>query len=354
MSLRYGFVLALVGLTGCSSSSLRAVDDAASVTIMTFNVENLFDTIHDPGKDDFTYLPAAQKSTPEHIARCALVPVLAWREQCLQLDWNEGVLERKLRALAATILANGDDGRGPDILVLQEVENAAVVERLRRDHLGAAGYAPVVLVEGHDVRGIDVAFLTRLPLHGSPILHRTPFEGLDPKVEKDTRGMLEATFELPDGELLTGFAVHFPAPFHPAPLRVTSYEYLATRLAALPAGRAAFAAGDFNTIGAESWILDQHVERDWVVAHRLGCEGCKGTYYYARNDEWSFLDMVLVSPGLTRAGSWRIEPQATRVARAWPQQSTRAGTPQRFDPVSGFGVSDHWPIKVRLVRAESP
>ncbi len=39
-----------------------------AVTIMTFNVENLFDNADDPGKDDKAYLPIEAKQSAEHIA----------------------------------------------------------------------------------------------------------------------------------------------------------------------------------------------------------------------------------------------------------------------------------------------
>lgn len=335
-------------VVGCAGLSAPPV--AKHMTIMTFNVENLFDTRDDPATDDATFLPRTAKDSAQHRAGCATIEVPRWRAQCLEFDWSEAVLAGKLRRVGEAILANSPDGKGPDIVVLQEVENRGVVERLRREHLADAGYGPVVLIEGRDRRGIDVAFLSKLPLIGAPRLHEVVFTDIPQKVRDDTRGILEATFELPDGTPLTGFAVHFPAPFHPVDLRIQSYASLATRLAALPAGRLAFAAGDFNTILSERWVLDQHVATDWTIAHHAGCTGCRGTYYYAPDDNWSFLDMVLFSPSV-QSGSWRLAPDRTGVANASPEQVTAAGTPKRFDPASGRGVSDHWPLITTLVRS---
>ena len=74
-------------------------------------------------------------------------------------------------SLADTIRqVNG--GRGADIIALQEVENVAILERLRTEYLADLGYLPAILVEGTDTRGIDVAFLSRLPLAGEP--HAAP------------------------------------------------------------------------------------------------------------------------------------------------------------------------------------
>ena len=41
---------------------------AESFTVMTYNVENLFNTTHDEGKDDWAYLPKASKGKGEQAA----------------------------------------------------------------------------------------------------------------------------------------------------------------------------------------------------------------------------------------------------------------------------------------------
>ncbi|MCO4755188.1 MAG: hypothetical protein KC478_11955, partial [Bacteriovoracaceae bacterium] len=44
---------------------------AKTVTLMSYNVQNLFDTTHDAGKDDYTYLPYKLKSqSPEIQNHC--------------------------------------------------------------------------------------------------------------------------------------------------------------------------------------------------------------------------------------------------------------------------------------------
>lgn len=346
---------ALLFLAACTASGTGPADApaeaasraAAKVTLMTFNVENLFDTVDDPGKDDKAFLPLAAKQSPQHRAACGAIEVPAWRAECLDLDWNEAVLERKLAAIGAVIRAAG----APDVIAFQEVEHAALLDRLRDDELDGLGYGAAILIEGSDLRGIDVAFLSRLPLAGEPRLHPLAFPGHAER-EGDTRGILEATFRLPDGSLLTGFAVHFPAPYHPTAMREEAYAALSGLLAALPPERTAFAAGDFNTTSTEAaatGILETHARPDWHIAHEeAGCEGCRGTYYYARDDNWSFLDMILVRPGRGGDATWGLRPDSARVANPLDAQRTRAGTPLRFDPETGVGVSDHWPFVVTL------
>ncbi len=336
-------LLALL-ISGCATAPPTA---PASVSLMTFNVENLFDTADDPGKDDRTYLPLSAKQTAEHRAACARIERDFWREQCLYWDWNESVVERKLRVVADAIL-QVDGGRGPDIVVLQEVENIGILERLRTEYLQDAGYRRAILLEGNDDRGIDVAFLSRLPLIGRPVLHTIPFEGFPAERIADTRGILEATFRLPDGEPLTAYAVHFPAPYHPYEMRIQAYLFLDRLRAELPPGRLAFAAGDFNTPAredAEQRMLDRFVRPGWRVAHESGCGECAGTNYYRAADSWSFLDMILWS---RTPGTWRLKEGSARLANGTPAQVTAEGHPNRFRMPGATGVSDHWPLVVEI------
>jgi len=314
-------------------------------TVMSLNAQNLFDNIDDPGKDDKAYLPLAAKQDDTHIAACNEIEVEAWRNECLYLDWSDAAVDRKLRALAETI-RQVDGGRGPDIIAFQEVENRNILERLRSEHLGDLGYQPAVLIEGNDARGIDVAFLSRLPLVGEPVLHAFTAPGF-PERAGDTRGILQADFELPDGSILTGFAVHFPAPYHPTPMRVAAYEHLNGLRDALPDDHHAFAAGDFNTTSTEDereGMLERFARPDWTVAHDLGCGDCRGTYYYRPDDNWSFLDMILYSPARGAKTTGRIRADSVRIANEIDAQVTPQGTPRRHDSATGTGVSDHWPI----------
>ena len=340
-------------VTACSPPATEApTSELHTVTIMTFNVENLFDNEDDAGKTDETYFALSDKQSDEHKSACAGIKVDSWRDQCLNWDWNDRIIEHKLRVVAGAIL-QVNDGRGADIIALQEVENFDIVERLRTEFLSDAGYLPTVLIEGHDLRGIDVAFLTKLKLAGEPVLHRPEFPGVEEWRVLDTRGVLQADFVLPDGSILTGFSVHFPAPFHPTGMRDVAYDHLNQLRSALPAGRPAFAAGDFNTTAIEDrekTMLDRHARSAWTVAHDLGCGDCKGTHYYAPRDDWSFLDLILWSPGEVSGAraTWNIRNKSVHVANQAPGQALENGTPARFKLPEGSGISDHLPLVMSI------
>ncbi|NNF52440.1 MAG: endonuclease/exonuclease/phosphatase family protein [Gammaproteobacteria bacterium] len=343
---RPALIVLFLMLVGCAPMPGTQPESGTKITIMAFNVENLFDTDDDPGKNDATYLPLAKKQSAAHKAGCAEIDNDYWREQCLYWDWNEEVVRTKLTRLA-DVIRQVNNGRGADVIALQEVENIKVLERLRTEHLGDLGYQPSVLIEGRDDRGIDVAFLSKLPLAGEPVLHEIPFRAIEDKRKKDTRGILQADFLLPDGNVLTGFSVHFPAPYHPFPLRIDAYRFLGSLQEGLPAGRLAFAAGDFNTPAREDDaedMLGQYAEPWWLVAHEIECNDCPGTNYYRVNDSWSFLDMILLSRNFLSGGQWGLVRGSVKLANNVPAQVTDEGTPRRFRMPQAEGVSDHWPL----------
>ena len=82
-----------------------ALPAASSLSIMTYNVENLFDTLDDEGKDDKAYLPLSQKQSKEHVESCNKVKVKKWRNECLYFDWTEDAKNKKLENIKEVILS---------------------------------------------------------------------------------------------------------------------------------------------------------------------------------------------------------------------------------------------------------
>jgi len=324
--------------------------------MMTFNVENLFDTERntDPNKDDSTYLPLKLKSSRKHKDRCSRITVAKWRRQCLRLDWTDEILEQKLARIADAIL-QVEGGRGPDVVFLQEVENRALLERLNSSYLRAAGYREIILLEGRDARGINVALLSRLQLASDPSLHLNN----ESKTPLSERGILETVLRLPDGELLTTYVLHFPSAYHPTTAREQALARLRDLKKSHPTGAMVIAAGDFNISKREERdfsLLARLIDPYWLVTHKLGCKGCKGTYYFGRRDEWSFFDMILAAPSLapktSTPATWKVLPCTIRLAASLPDQKRSNGTPQAFNPSTGGGTSDHFPLVVELEARE--
>lgn len=105
------------------------------LTITFYNVENLYDTVDDPGVKDGDFTPSGA------------------------LEWTEDRYQQKLDNIAEVLFATGSNGRPPAFIGLCEVENIGVLKDLvRRRGLSDTPFE-IVHLDTRDVRGIDVAFL---------------------------------------------------------------------------------------------------------------------------------------------------------------------------------------------------
>lgn len=342
-------------LTSCTSSSKKPELAGPRISIMTFNVENLFDTEHDAGTDDFTFLPRARKSDPEIKKGCEANTSEYRIKECLETDWNPEILKKKLSRIGAVIKQIGD-GKGPDILTLAEVENQHVLEMLREQELKDMGYVTAKVIDSFDPRGIDPGVLTRFPLRGEAKIHKIPLKALDKEGEwsaTKTRGILEVPVTLPDGTKAVIFAVHLPSQQNPSYLRKQAVEYINTLVADIPRDVLVITGGDFNITRDENeanGYFKTILNSQWFVAHLEGCQSCEGTHYYHPKTEWSFLDSILVRRASVSGTGWRLDPASVRIPNETRFQISRYGSPARFDADSPYGVSDHWPLYAEIVK----
>ena len=108
-----------------------------ALCIAFYNLENLFDTVDDPNKNDAEYLPDGKN------------------------NWNSKRYQAKLDNMSKVISEIGNDiqAKGPVILGVSEVENIKVLEDLVATPLLAPLNYGVVLMEGPDLRGVDVGLI---------------------------------------------------------------------------------------------------------------------------------------------------------------------------------------------------
>ena len=120
----------LVVLTASAAGPKR------SYVIGFYNLENLFDTYHDDGKNDYEYLPDGAN------------------------QWTEVKYEKKLHNMASVIRAMKDENKvWHTILGVSEIENRHVLEDLvSQPEIAEANYQ-IVHYDGPDRRGVDVALL---------------------------------------------------------------------------------------------------------------------------------------------------------------------------------------------------
>ena len=87
----------------------------------------------------------------------------------------------------------------------------------------------------------------------------------------------------------------------------------------------------------------------WEIAHFIGCIDCKGTYYYAPDNNWSFLDTILASKNRNIS----LIPETIQLLKT-PINIDDDNKPLRFSTKNFKGVSDHIPLlaKVRLTKKD--
>ena len=201
------------------------------------------------------------------------------------------------------------------------------------------GYIDSKLIEGRDYRGIDTALVTKFKISDSK-LHFIKFSG--DFEGKDTRPILEASLNI-NGKTLKVYNVHFPSGFHDVSMRIDSLNTLSQLLKnhTYPS----IALGDFNVNSKEDNRLNIYrSQNDWDVAHLIGCNGCKGSYYYNYGKSWDFLDTIFMS----RNRGISFIPGSIDIVRTNRNSYSDSGKPKNFNPIKGFGVSDHLPMVAKF------
>jgi len=153
--------------------------------VMTWNVENLFDTCHDVGFNDNEFLP-----TSSH-------------------HWDTRRYRAKLGRLSRVIVAAG--GSSPvDLVGLCEVENDSVLRDLtRRTRLAHLDYRYAV-THSKDSRGLDVALLYQ-PLRFRLLVDTAYVVPYYAAYGRPTRDLLHVCGLLTTGDTLDVFVCHMPS-----------------------------------------------------------------------------------------------------------------------------------------------
>ncbi|MBC75419.1 MAG: hypothetical protein CME64_05320 [Halobacteriovoraceae bacterium] len=323
---------------------------AKSFTIMSYNVQNLFDSKHDYGKDDYTYLPLWLKNESYEIRRqCTLIQNDYWRKSCLMTDWNEEVVEDKIENLCRVIATSS-----PDIVLLQEVENKSILSQLFASEACGEEFRYLSLIEGPDSRGIDTAVASKFPIVFEK-LHEIDLDG----VAKPTRGILEVKIKL-ENKSLTVFSNHWPSQANPSLARFKAAEVLVEKAHA-SSSDLIVAAGDFNTIPSDSphginLVVRPHVYDSEFLARGQGTDVFPGTHWY--RGHWGSLDKMFIfkkSSGAIKADykSFQIFSEEWMFkTKRWTDYGTGEVTyhsvPYSFSWKNKQGYSDHLPLMMRF------
>ena len=154
-------------------------------TVVFYNVENLFDIMDEPGKEDEEFTPGAEK------------------------QWSQDRYEKKLEDLA-TVLSAVNESELPEIIGLCEVENRKVLEDLINTRKLRKGNYRIIHEESMDIRGIDVALLYREDLF-TVTGHQTISVSFPYDPSETTRDILHVEGKADNKETLHFFVNHWPS-----------------------------------------------------------------------------------------------------------------------------------------------
>ena len=169
-----------------------------SYVIGFYNLENLFDTYHDEGKNDYEYLPDGAN------------------------EWTEEKYAKKLKNMARVIAdMKKDNGAWHAVLGVSEVENRHVLEDLVSEPAIAEANYQIVHYDGPDRRGVDCALFYRPEVFKYITSESIPFTFEPSRIdwsawtdeEKDafrTRDILMVRGTI-DGEMFAFFVCHLPS-----------------------------------------------------------------------------------------------------------------------------------------------
>lgn len=317
------------------------IEAQQSFRVVSYNVENLFDMRHDTLKNDFEFLPDGS------------------------YHWTPTRYWKKMRELAQVLVATGEDAGMPVLVGLCEVENDTVLNDLTRRSVLRTLHYDYVMTDSPDRRGIDVALLYQPYLFQLIEWHavRVPSigNGFPP-----TRDQLYVKGLLVSGDTVHLVVCHLPSKAGGGrsstkhrELAVSTLRQVVDSVLQERPDAKFLVMGDFNAgVGEKVFRRLLPPLRETLPLSRRERLQPRGTYYYQQ--QWSYLDHILVSEGLF---AWQEEQlqravdQGVRVTSTCSSREFRMpfllndkGTPRRTfrGPVYNGGVSDHLPLLMDL------
>ena len=326
-----------------SSTTRPTTIQERRMRVLWWNVENLFDTLHDAGFDDREFLPESERR------------------------WTSSRYWHKQGALARVIVAAG--GMQPvDVVGMCEVENDSVIAHLtHRTRLARLGYKAVV-THSTDRRGIDLALLYQPETFAllSWSQHPVPHDSLR---ERPTRPLLLVSGRLPTGDTLDVVLAHFPSRrggahlTEPYRLRAAGVAVALMDSLALRRTRPLFLLmGDFNDDPINSGFKNVLKTKDKKEDVKTGelfnpMEAMlkKGMGTLAYQDGWNLFDQIYFTYDLLKEdkSSYRYWKAGifNRSYLANPKGRYK-GYPFRSMANGNYtwGYSDHFPVYIYLIR----
>ena len=353
---KYILIILAVFLSVCAS----AQKIGPGYIIGFYNLENLFDTYHDEGKNDYQYLPDGSN------------------------NWTEAKYEKKLHNMATVIRAMADDnGRYHTILGVSEIENRHVLEDLVSQPEIADANFQIVHYDGPDRRGVDVALLYRpdqfkvLESVSIPFTFDSEIQFEYTEEEKQqfrTRDILMVRGMIAN-EMFAFFVCHLPSRLGSKGNDLRSrggeivYQYSMDLMRRYPGIKIAV-MGDMNDNPTDDSMavylhgretLEEVGPEDFFSPFLSMLKAGFGSLAY--RGEWNIYDLILVNEAMAKgtSGQYKIQPLVKKRKKVFygrifqqdfmtQQEGEYKGTPLRTFSGGAFvgGYSDHYPTYILI------
>jgi hypothetical protein len=322
------FSLTALGM-GCTSSGEKESSSGGvgpeRITVMTWNAQTFFDADESGNEFDEFKGPKSAWSREKYAARLDRL--------------REAIL------MGGSSLGAGPD-RGPDIVALEEIESARVIDDLCNRLPQRCRYADVAFVPPDKGGAFASVVLSRYPIR-SVTAHSVAVSGIA------LRPLLEVTIDA-DGLAFSVFSAHWKSKVgddDTEAVRLAQEGVLAARISALVSGNPAalyVACGDFNQSLADFSVLGRGAIAspwpEWLSQCASGLvQGPEGSYFY--DDSWEAIDHFFF-PADARSG---YRAREFRVLASPPLTDGEA-RPARYEVFSGRGYSDHLPLLLAFTR----
>ena len=339
-------ILLIIPLTSCAQGK-------RSFVIGFYNLENLFDTYHDEGKNDYEYLPDGAN------------------------QWTEAKYTKKLHNMASVIRAMKDENKvWHAVLGVSEIENRHVLEDLvSQPEIAEANYQ-IVHYDGPDRRGVDVALLYRPNQFKVLESKSIPFD-FNSSIEFSLNEEEKAYFRTRDilmvrgmlgNEMFAVFVAHLPSRIGGKGSDLRSrggeimYQESMKLMEAYPDIKIV-AMGDMNDNPTDPSMavymhgkenIDEVEQEDFFSPFVSMLKSGYGSLAY--QGEWNIYDIIVVNANLCRGEGLKIRPIVKKkfYGRIFnppfmtQQEGPYAGTPFRTFSGGAFigGYSDHYPTYI--------
>lgn len=335
---RVGFIIVL-SFVLCGFAGISVPDDGDFV-LVSYNVENLFDTIDNPDTADEEFTPEGER------------------------HWNSYRYYHKLRRLWKAIAATTIEDY-PDVIGFYEIENRKVVSDLLTWTPLWKGHYQIFHRESLDRRGIDVAIAYRpetfRPLDSAAI--RITFDGADSTYHSRDILYLKGLVKK-SGDTLHIFANHWPSRYGgysaTESMRCRAASVLRTRVDSVmmidPNARI-ICIGDFNDnpdnmsvnefLKASTDLSKIEAGKLYNVSHHLWVKKQLWTYWYDGHGD--FLDQVIASGALLGNNGLHFSvDDVTPINDSFLLNEDGGIFRTYLGPNYMGGYSDHLPVVVRM------